>query len=301
MNLVLTWPLFHFSQEILFLAVLVGPQQGTDDAVPPPPPEAEALVISAFSKSHDGWSVDELLLDDDRRELFIKECMKQVETAKDSMNEDALCRALLHVRKRGGRLPKTTRRAVKNGDDDALIHIAEIAARRIQDEFHYDTDSLLVNSKARERFDEIAEELLPGSSKYHMRKSAIRLRKTRKLEPELLSRVTDWKLLIRDYSSVDLIIDPSVIPTRPGIYLFRDRSGYIYIGQASNLRERLTKHLEDSDRKALAEYLTQRTESDVTIELHIFTKGSPGESTRIRRAYESELIRTRKPRFNVAP
>jgi hypothetical protein len=39
----------------------------------------------------------------------------------------------------------------------------------------------------------------------------------------------------------------------------------------------------------------------VTIELHIFPKTSPARKLTVRRAYESELIRSREPKFNVRP
>ena len=39
----------------------------------------------------------------------------------------------------------------------------------------------------------------------------------------------------------------------------------------------------------------------VTLELHAFAADSPARLKPMRRAYESELIRSRKPRFNLAP
>lgn len=279
----------------------------------PPSKALEQLVAESFSVCHDGWSVDEVLLRDDLRADFSKKCYEgtsNLAPVKQEIKEhvesghtaeDLFCHTLLHVRKRGGQLPKATKRSSSKAKDE-VTSIAEIAARRIHDETGNHTDLLLTNSMIRERFDEIVESIMPGCSKYEMRKAALRLRKSRRLEPELLSRVTDWQRTIKEYPSAELAKATSKIPTRPGIYIFRDSTGYLYIGQADNLRTRLKKHLTSSDRQALADYLQSTTNTGkITIELHIFEKGSPGENLRIRRAYESELIRTRKPKLNIAP
>lgn len=91
------------------------------------------------------------------------------------------------------------------------------------------------------------------------------------------------------------------IPNDPGSYLFIDSAGYIYVGHATNLRTRLKEHLSCSDRKAMAEYLGSTDRTNVLLELYVFQESSPGRELRVRRAYESELIRTRQLRLNQAP
>ena len=68
-----------------------------------------------------------------------------------------------------------------------------------------------------------------------------------------------------------------------------------------SLRIRLSKHLDQSDRKSLFEYLRANSQDEITLELHIFAADSPANDTAAREAYESDLIRTRQPRFNIAP
>lgn len=280
------------------------------EAPKPPSATMERLVIDAFTQSHDGWSVDEVLLDDERRNRFLDACADSSHLGQlpDSEgNSDQFCAALLHVRKRGGLLPKASRRAsptkhLEPLSPESIDAIAEIAARRLQDETGQHSDAILVSEEAREKFDQITQRISSDCPPYLARKAAIRLRKTRKLEPELLARVTDWKHEIYDFQLQKLASDVQQIPERPGIYVFRDTTGYLYIGQAANLRVRLTSHLKASDRKALSDYLaTESNAEEVTIELHVFGAGSPGEKLPIRRAYESELIRTRSPRLNVSP
>ena len=256
-------------------------------------------VINGFVASYDGWSSDEVLLDDQRRSRFIAACRKK-ENGLPDLTNDEICELLLKLRKRGGQLPAATKRQARDPGRDHLIPVAEISARRLHDELGRHTDAILVSSQCRKLFDSIAETVLPGCDKYLVRKTALQLRKTRRLKPELLARVTDWKLKIREDSVPNLAANSDEISERPGIYIFRDASGYLYIGQASNLRRRLSEHLEESDRPALADYLTSGS-ADVRVEIHVFQPGSPGEQLAIRRAYESDLIRTRKPRLNLAP
>ena len=89
--------------------------------------------------------------------------------------------------------------------------------------------------------------------------------------------------------------------TNPGIYIFTDSTGYLYIGEAKNLRERLTQHLDQSDRESLANYMKKEQLKDIHIEVHGFDPKSKGSEISARRAYESELIRSRKPKFNIRP
>ncbi len=272
-----------------------------------PSPELEQLVVDAFTACHGGWSTDEVLLRDESRQRFVASCKKlSAQRNIPVVSEDAFCRALLHVRKSGGKLPRATKRAASSGNDSTnvseaeLLAASEIAARQLSDRLQCHTDAILVDSVARTYFDEHAKKICPASC-YALRKAALRLRKTRRLEPELLARVTDWKLHVAEYSVAGLRAELTRVPRRPGIYLFRDKSGYLYIGQASDLRKRLTSHLTDSDRRALSEYLNRKDASEITVEVHVFLDGSPGEQLRTRRAYESELIRTRSPRLNLAP
>lgn len=276
----------------------------------------EKICIQAFTETHQGFSSDELLLRDDLRQKYTERC-QVLAGQQHAAPDDQWCRFLLHVRKSGGRLPKTTRRAQRSAgkehshtsgpknqpvlSESALLAAAEIAARRMNDELHHNADAILVDSVARRHFDKVALSVAPGASVYSLRKAALRLRKTRRLEPELLARVTDWKLSIEERAVDDVRSNPNIVPQRPGIYVFRDSTGYLYIGQASDLRRRLREHVDASDRDGLRNYLQDHTTEEIRLELHVFEKGSPGEQLAIRRAYESELIRTRSPRLNLAP
>ena len=169
------------------------------------------------------------------------------------------------------------------------------------DRFQANIDQWLVSPKLLKEFDALIAEIVPDADRYESRKAAMKLRKSRRLQPELLARVTDWKREIQTTSVEHAASHLASLPSNAGIYIFRDKTGFLYIGQSNNLRTRLTKHLDKSDRKSLSKYLGATNSQEITIELHVFAADSPAASTVVREAYESDLIRTRKPKFNIAP
>ena len=257
---------------------------------------SKATLQKVFAESHDGWSLDEVLLHDERRAKVLAAASQQL----PDISEQEIWEALVRLRKAGKLAAETTRR--ESTDYGDALAAAEIAARRIQDQYELPFDQILVNREKLDEYDKIAHAIGGETSDtYTLRKAAMKLRKSRELKPELVLRVNDWKREIQTMSIEEARARVSTLSTRPGVYIFRDATGFLYIGQSNNLRERLTKHLEESDRKQLAKYLSDQATGALTLELHIFAAGSPAEQTIVREAYESELIRSRKPRLNVAP
>ena len=370
----------------------------------PHPPDApqdrvafEHLVLDAFHRTHDGYSVDETLIQPALQTLFHAACAAQhlatpappPTRATDTLAE-ACNRTLLRLRKRGDIGAVTTRRPTPlrlSPEQTQRYRVAaEIAARQVLDQHGDRLDDTLCQPAARQRFLQAAQQILtpapgnhpapeavpdaerltpadaaggisggiPGGTsgggdedvlddelQAHLLREALALRKRRRLRPELVARVVDWGREVHVYALTELRADPSVLPEGPGVYLFRDATGYLYIGEAANLRTRLTQHLNNSDRTALAAYLQTTpptpapgsnaggdTEDDseggsggdsggegstpdihrapaepgpLSIEVHAFDPASDARRVGHRRAYESELIASRRPRFNVRP
>ncbi len=258
--------------------------------------ELKTAVHSAFATSHGGWSCDEVILNDRLHTAFI--AAVQLELPGTTVEE--ACWTLLNLRKAGKLNVETTRRSPSNSGDD-LGHIAEIAARTVQDRFGVSTDRIMSSPEMRAEFDAIVIEIDGAIDTYQARRAAFRMRKTRKLKPELITRIADWSRTIESYSGAAILENPELIQQHPGVYIFRDASGYLYIGQTENLRERLATHLDQSHSQSLASYLTAHGADSITIEVHDFDPESRARETMIRRAYESELIASRKPRFNIQP
>ena len=144
--------------------------------------------------------------------------------------------------------------------------------------------------------------MAPDVKPYLLRKAAFGLRKARQLKPEFVVRIADWGRVITNFSANELAKGLDRLPALPGVYIFRDASGYLYIGESNNLRNRLRKHLNASGRGSLADYLRRTGARDqIIVEVHAFARDSQASKTSYRRAYESELIHSRNPRFNMRP
>lgn len=253
------------------------------------------VVALAFQKVHDGWSTDEVVLKDDLNQKFVATCKEQL----PDVSATDFNWTLLNLRKAGKLGAVATKRARQDHDD--YQHAAEIAARFLQDKHKLTIDRLLCDPERRAEFDKAAIAIAPGVEPYRLRKAAFGLRKARQLQPELVLRVADWDRQILTHAATEIVADGKLVPELPGVYIFRDATGYLYIGESANLRQRVNQHLDRSDRKSLASYLAESGKQEVTVELHAFGKDSPAKDKTRRRAYESELIRSRKPRLNIAP
>jgi len=257
--------------------------------------ELTRVVREAFRDVHDGWSTDEVLLNDSLNVAFVQRCRRSL----PDVDETRFNWTLLNLRKAGELDVKATKRTSLRDDD--YSHAAEIAARFMYDKYRMTTDRVMCDPERRREFDAAAQKAAPGVSAYRLRKAAFGLRKARKLRPELVARIADWDRQVLSLPAEKILKDVGIVSTNPGVYIFRDSSGYLYIGESANLRTRLAKHLDHSDSRSLAHYLWKNGVDNVTVELHAFDPASNARLKAMRRAYESELIHSRKPRFNIAP
>lgn len=258
--------------------------------------QVKDAVRLAYLEVYDGWSTDEVLLQTELNREFLAQCRRLMPGIPDfDFNW-----TLLNLRKAGGlRDIKASKRRRDNADN--YLHAAEIAARFLEDRYGVNTDRVLCDPKLRAEYDQEALKTAPNTDPYLLRKASLTLRKSRRLQPELVLRVADWKKDIIALPAEKAAQEPATVPDQPGVYIFRDATGYLYIGESSSLHDRVRKHLDRSDRQSLASYLKANGITGITLELHAFEPGSPARLKSMRRAYESELIRSRKPRFNLAP
>ena len=265
------------------------------------PPAAQStsqirdIIRSAFVETHDGWSVDEVILNDELNDAFIKRCRTEL----PKLDPADVTWRLLNMRKAGLLKVKTTR--FNRTSVTSSIPVAEIVARNMIDQHQISIDKILATPALRQSFDSAALAIDADADAYSVRKAALQLRKQRRLKPELIARIADWGRDIIELPLEQVRKDPQAVPALPGIYIFRDQTGYLYIGQSENLQQRLKEHLDASSNFSLGEYLADQKHDNVTIELHAFAADSRAKETMIRRAYESELIASRKPKFNIQP
>ncbi len=262
-------------------------------------PFDEPLIAAAFDAACEGYSSDELLVQKRLRDGFLDHLSPDQPLDADAQR-DALLK-LLRMRKAGKLKSPTTRRG--KPVSSTVLPVSEIASRVVTDRHRITSDTMLADPRYRAEFLREAEKIRPGIDPYEVSKGVLSLRKKRALRPELVLQVARWDRQIKTYSldELRLKLAEKKISANPGVYLFRGASRYLYIGEAQNLQQRLSEHSSGSDRKSLADYLAGREAKSVTVELHVFPADSPAGESAVRRAYESELIRSRNPQFNVRP
>lgn len=247
------------------------------------------VVHEAFLAVREERSPDVVVANPDLNRRFLNECRSR------GLSDSALALnlRLLNLRKAGA-LPdlKSRRIGLKNQEDYRFG--AEIAVRFLERRDSLSLDRILCDPERTAEFDLMAGQIAPGFTAFEYRWAALNLRKRSRLRPELLGKVVSAEM-VSTCKVVDLI--PTQIPARAGLYLFIGSSGVLYIGECHNLRRRITKHLDHSDNRGLAHWLWEHGNRDLHLEYHVLPMSVP---TRVRKAMELELIRSRNPLFNIA-
>jgi site-specific DNA-methyltransferase (adenine-specific) len=248
-----------------------------------------AIVREAFLAMRGDLSPDAVVADPYLNERFLQEC----KTRKLLESAVKLNVTLLNLRRASDLKGLKSRRVVVPNQEDFRF-ASEVAARFLERRDKISLDQILCDPVRAAEFDNIAAGIAPGFTAFQYRWAAFGLRKLKRLRPELLSKVVAAEAVVI-CKVADL--DPELIPTRPGLYIFLQSKEALYVGECENLRKRLGKHLDHSDNKGLAHWLWQHGTTDLHVEYHVLPIDT---STRIRKALEAELIISRKPIFNIA-
>jgi site-specific DNA-methyltransferase (adenine-specific) len=247
-------------------------------------------IVQAFAACHDGYAVDRVIADPELNNRFISACRDL------GCNETAteLNRKLINLRKQGRLSELKARRKTSFPDEDAYRFASEIAARFMERQLGISLDLILCDPELARQFDEMAQRISPGFTSLQYRYAALNLRKVKKLQPELVSRVASRPLLVQSWPMNDFDIE--LVPVNQGLYLLYDSNELLYVGESDNLRSRLKKHLDHSDNKGFARWLWDTGSDALNIEVHVLKADTPA---RTRKALELELIRSRSPVFNI--
>lgn len=199
---------------------------------------ADDIIIDSFNKSHDGRSVDFLIIHPELDLAFLDECKK----GGAGTNARALNHRLMNIRKTktiSWRLNKTTKRMNIKGYDE-FEFASEIAVRSLQRTEGATLDNILCDPELLSRFDTIASQLVKGFDAFHLRAGALNLRKSHNLKP-IDRSVEEYDLVaMGPVKSVNL----STIEELPGLYVFYDFNRPVFAGETENLRGRINRHLE---------------------------------------------------------
>lgn len=287
---------------IVCVCVLLGPPSANTGERPSVSPRSFGgeEIRTAFVAAHGGFSSDELLVRDSLRHDFLRQLAIDPDDASQHDDQTAALLMLLKLRKSGKLdVPATRRSGV---DASPWTETAELAIRTVLDRHRVSIDQIMCDPRLRAELHCEAIAVSPDAPADLVRKAVFKLRKIRRLRPELVLRVADWQTEVVTMSLDGIDLDR--VPDSPGIYLFRSEEGYLYIGEAESLSVRIAQHLAGSHNTGLARRLKSEGESaasPIILELHVFAKDSPGKRLTMRRAYESELIRSRDPKFNLRP
>lgn len=243
----------------------------------------------AFLAACNGYSEDRVVCDPELNLRFVSECRAR------GLDEPvaALNRSLLNLRKAGRLGGRRRSKPTRFRNQYQYRFAAEMAGRYLERRERLSLDNILCDPELAAIFDVTAGSLAPGFSSLQYRWAALNLRKARQFKPELLSRVAP-PLEIIHYRAKELVVNQ--LPIAQGVYLLFDGQRLLYVGEAKNIRHRIKKHLDHSDRKELARWLWENGPEELRLEIQVLEPETP---TRIRKALEAELIRSRDPVFNV--
>ncbi len=247
-------------------------------------------VLQAFLRIREGYSPDVVIANPELNIKFLAVCRELgIQGTNFEINH-----SLYNLRKSGALEDYPTTRRIRVTNRDEYEFAAEISARFLERRYNTTLDRIICDPEMVQEFDKLAQELAPGFTSFDYRFAALSLRKARRLRPEVAPQLLP-PVKVEAHRIADL--DISQVPRAQGIYLFYYKNeGYLYIGEAKNLRDRIRKHLDHSDRKDLAHWLWDHGSEDLYVEIHIL----PDKTTSAeRKALELDLIRSRNPRFNI--
>ena len=246
-------------------------------------------IRKAFVRSRSGFSPDRVVADPELNSHFLTACRElKLEQPAAELNK-----FLLNARKAGflTGLPRSKRTSFQ--DEDEYRFASEVAARHLQQKCELSLDDIICDPERAKEFDSLAETISPGYTPLQYRWAALNLRKSKQLQPELLSEVLPPEAIdLGPASRLDL----RRLPASQGIYVFFGDKATLYVGESENLRKRVTKHLDHSDNKGLAHWFWENGFKNVCLEYRVLPSRT---SKRVRTALESELIKSRRPLFNV--
>lgn len=245
-------------------------------------------LVAALNATAQGFSADRVVADPLLNVAFLRECLRL--GLGGSARE--LNRALLNLRK-AGLLGRRDSQRTSFADEADYQFAAEMTVRFLERRDGVTLDEIICDPSRANEFDRLASEIAPGYSSLQYRWAALNLRKARRLKPEILAKVAPPKSV--STFRVDEI-DATQLPTGQGLYLFFTKGEALYAGETENLRKRIEKHLDHSDNKGLARWLWTYGKEQLHLEVQLLAQDTP---TRVRRALELELIRSRSPVFNV--
>jgi len=250
-------------------------------------------VKDAFKAIREGRCPEYVICDPTLNERFLAEARRR-----DIQGSDAqINRMLLNLRKQTKLKDcPTTRRKKPDPQRHDYLQAVSNAIRLVERQFGKNVDDVICDPETRAQFDAIIQFLTPGTSTFEAEYAALSLRKSSQLKPEPVGQVIR-AVGSRAVKLLELERRLSELPTKPGVYIFFDEHATLYAEKADSLRARIREHVSTWSFREMVRQIRrgQRPEGFV-----VYHELSVTISPRELAAYETELIRSRKPEHNRA-
>lgn len=257
-------------------------------------PHAElAAVAQAYLEIREGYSIDRVIADPEMNRRYLHRCRELGLSGTDF----ELNWQLTGARKAGylTDMPKTRKYTPSRVDDFEFS--SEIAYRYVQEQVErkenrsVSLDKILCNPELASKFDTIAGRLAPGFSPLDYRWVALAVRKAagRNWTKALKATLPDFDLLGSTRS-----VCASRIPDEQGVYLFRCADKPLFVGHTDNLRNRVERHFDCSEKKGIPDWLYDTGRR--AMQLGVISLPSVGLSER--KLIELRAVASFKPVFN---
>jgi site-specific DNA-methyltransferase (adenine-specific) len=200
----------------------------------------EKAIVTAFEKTHAGYSADRVVIDVNLDGQFVAAC-RDAGIPGSPRDWNLL---LFRLRKAGrlAHIPTSRRTSIAWEECDAYLYASEIALAMLLESGRAGSlDEILCDPALAAEFDLIAARFAPGFDSLSYRWAALKLRKQAKLA---CSRRSDIGLPRFAKSIVPMEkFDPDDAPAAPGVYVVCNKAAdrVLYVGESVNLRERLTR------------------------------------------------------------
>ncbi len=204
---------------------------------------------------------------------------------------------MLNLRKRNKLKDcRTTYRKKTDSNRRHYLNLVSNVIRLVERQFGKTVDNVICDPEMRSQFDAMIKFLSPSASPFEAEYTALSLRKTNRLKPEpvgqIIGAVTSNIVGLAD-------LEPRLIevPKNPGVYVFFDEDTTFYIGKADDLKRRIGGHISSWTYREMIHQIRKKLRPDAFVAYHeLPVTISPRELA----AYETELIRSRKPQHNRA-
>lgn len=177
--------------------------------------------------------------------------------------------------------------------EDEYRFASEMAARFLERKHETTLDHIICDPGIVAEFDAMAERISPGFRPVQYRIAALNVWTNQRVQPEQVSQAVypeEVRVALFSERPTDQI------PQRQGLYLLHQANLTLYVGETKDLKVRLAKHGGHAEREGGEHWVWKRGAGHVILEYRVLPQET---STTIRRALALDLIRSRRPVFNI--